>query len=215
MEHQSPIPSMQPMPGMEYKSRTASPAGPVSSFRQARRTRRRKRAEKLLTAALEPKGPRIRVIPPEAGSVGPTVQTARKLTPDPLKSYEERGILGSRQLWAAHSIRQAYRLITEGTGPRVTSFTEVMVQNSRRSNLGESEREVLLKDRYTDWVDRMTEEKLMVGPVLDLVVEEASLAGIDRKWRRRKGWAKGHLQQSLDLYIKVVQPKRTGGGPDQ
>ncbi|MFC7048443.1 hypothetical protein [Emcibacter nanhaiensis] len=193
---------------LEYKSAGDDPA---PSFRRARQTRRRKRAEKLMQKALEPKGPRIRIIPAEPGSVGPTPETAGKLAQDPLKSYETRGILSSRQVWAAHAIRRAYRLITEGIGPRVTSFADVMVQNSRRTNLRESDWEVDLKERYADWVDRMTAEKLMVGPVFDMVVEETSLAAIDRKWRRRKGWAKTHLQQSLDLYIKVAHGSQPQG----
>ena len=197
---------------LEFKS-AQDASGP--SFRRARQTRRRKRVEKLMAQALEPKGPRIRIIPPEPGSIGPTAETARKLKADPLKSFEDRGILTSRQIWAAHAIRRAYRLITDGTGPRVTSFADVMVQNSRRTNLQESDWEVDLKDRYADWVDRMTAEKLMVGPIFDLVVEEASLAATDRKWRRRKGWAKGHLQQSLDLYIEVARGERAREGSEQ
>ncbi|WP_321394626.1 hypothetical protein [Emcibacter sp.] len=179
-----------------------------SSFRRARITRRRKRAEKLLKDSLGSDGPRVRVVMPAQGAVGPTQQTARKLKPDPLGSYQEKGTLSSKQVWAAHAIRKAYRLITEGAGVRITQFTDVMVQNSRRPGLSESEGEILLKDRYSDWVDRMTAERLMVGPIFDMIVEEASLAATDRKWHRRKGWARSHLQQSLDLYL---QEGRTGG----
>jgi len=56
------------------------------------------------------------------------------------------------------------------------------------------------KWNYIYWVDRMIEEDLKIGPVLDIICDQMNLSAVDRKWRHRKGWAKKHLLSALDLY---------------
>lgn len=102
---------------------------------------------------------------------------------------------------AARKIRRAFELITGGAAIRLTSYSDVIVQTSRCGDNYESDQEIMLTRRYADWVDDMTAEKLPVGPVFDVVIEEMSLAAVDRKWCRRKGWAGGHLKRALELYL--------------
>lgn len=132
-------------------------------------------------------------------AIGPTPETLAKLRPDPLVELQKRHILSEPQVWAFCRIRRAIHLITNGTQVRVSHISDVVVQSSRRPG-HEGHQEIRLKDQYSAWVDRMTAAHLQVGPVLDIILEELSLTAVDRKWRRRKGWAKRHLQAALNLY---------------
>lgn len=111
------------------------------------------------------------------------------------------GALSKDHMAAAQKIRRAFELITAGANIRLTGYSEVIVQTSRRCDHYESDHEVMLKGRYTDWVDDMTAARLAVGPIFDIVIEEMSLSSVDRKWRRRKGWACTHLKEALALYL--------------
>lgn len=203
MEHQQHFPAPWPGARFEVKSRDGGGQEDTApSFRRARRTRRRKRAENLLNKSMDRSGPRIRKIDFDAPAAGPTEETVRKLTPDPLKYYEEKKILTVHQVRAAHAIRRAYQLITLDTGPRVSTFEQFISRRTPTGPAHETDHEIHLKDRYAGWVDRMSDERLMVGPVLDMVVEEMSLAATDRKWRHRKGWARDHLREALDIYLE-------------
>ena len=53
---------------------------------------------------------------------------------------------------------------------------------------------------------RMAAAEMAVGPALDIILEEMPLAAVDRKWGKRKGWAKKHLQAALDLYDPLAAP---------
>ncbi len=172
----------------------------IKSFKKnriARRKGRRKRqAEKLLS--LPSAGGNGGV--PQTSYVGPTPETKGKLRPDPLVLFDKKNILNSEQIWAFQRIRRAIKIITDGTGIRTSHFTDAAVQTSRFVPESESEYEIKIKNHYCDWMDRMTEERLQAGPILDIIIDEMSLSAVDRKWGRRKGWAKGHLQVSLTLY---------------
>ncbi|VAX07336.1 hypothetical protein MNBD_ALPHA03-1859 [hydrothermal vent metagenome] len=172
----------------------------IKSFKKnriARRKGRRKRqAEKLLS--LPAAGGNGDV--PQTSYVGPTPETKRKLRPDPLMLFGKKNILNSEQIWAFQRIRRAIKIITDGTGVRTSHFTGAPVQTSRFMAESESEYEIKIKDHYCDWMDRMTAERLQAGSILDIIIDEMSLSAVDRKWGKRKGWAKEHLQASLTLY---------------
>ncbi|WP_138380891.1 hypothetical protein [Luteithermobacter gelatinilyticus] len=195
------------------------PKPPVSSFRKARATRRRKRAEQGLAASLSPQGATgarsarrpCPITSPVPAPVGPTRETAAKLRPDPLLRLAETGSLDARHVWAAHQIRRCFQLITAEAGVRVTRYSDVVVHSGPRPAPVERDTEIRLKERYLDWVEAMTTARLQLGPVLDVVIDEHSLSMTDRKWQRRKGWARDHLRHSLDLYLTVTTQKRRGG----
>jgi len=132
--------------------------------------------------------------------LGPTTETRAKLTPDPLVLFSRKNILNDAQIWAFRRIRRAVLIITDGTQLRISRFTEAAVQTSRFAPVDESEYEINMKDHYCDWMDRMTQNRLSAGPVLDIIIDEMSLSAVDRKWGKRKGWAKSHLQASLNIY---------------
>ncbi|PHZ86466.1 hypothetical protein [Paremcibacter congregatus] len=168
------------------------------SFRKIRKARRLGRLQNRRDKALRPVRPGQG--PAEPGSVGPTPETRAKLTPDPLLVMERRNILNDRQLWAFRCLRRALQMITAGTQVRISRLADVVVQTSRCADTGERDHEIQLKESYSDWVDRMTADRLPVGPILDIILDELSFSAVDRKWARRKGWAKSHLQAGLNLY---------------
>ncbi len=133
---------------------------------------------------------------------GPTAETRARLTPDPLWLFKKKNILNSAQIWAFQRIRRAINIITEGSRVRICRFNDVVVDQcySGSRNQDESAYEIRLKDHYSHWIDRMTAARYQAGPVLDIIIEEMSLSAVDRKWGKRKGWAKGRLQAALDLY---------------
>lgn len=187
--------------------------GKVNSFKNIRKARRKIRSgrgsgkpdiagnKKLIRSRLKDSSP------------GPTAQTLAKLTPDPLTLFRDKNILNDQQIWAFQRIRRAVYIITEGARLRVSRINDVVVQSSRFSGSGQNEGdyEIILKDYYSHWIDRMTLASQRAGPVLDIIVDEMSLNAVDRKWGKRKGWAKERLQQALDLYGVFLSPKNRNG----
>lgn len=167
-----------------------------SSFKRIRKIRKKNRLKKNLLL----KKQELRESPLDKTFIGPTKETAAKLRQDPLVRFKVKNILNDQQIWAFQRIRHAVKIITAGTHLRTSRFTDVVVQTGPNGNLTESEYEIKLKDHYSNWIDRMTTAQCQAGPVLDIIIDELSLNAADRKWGKRKGWAKARLQASLDLY---------------
>ncbi len=66
--------------------------------------------------------------------------------------------------------------------------------------------------RFKTWIDCLSAMRLPAGPVLDVVLQSRGLNEIDRRWRRRKGWARGIIRTALDQYPDVFAPAPAGGG---
>jgi len=170
------------------------------SFKNARKARKKARLVKSMErSSVLRKLNLVRAID-EKAYCGPTAETKAKLTEDPLVSFIHKKILDDEQVRAFKRIKRAVQVITDGTQVRTSRFNAVSVQTGRFEGLSESEYEIKLTEDYTRWIDRMTGAHLQAGPILDVIIDEMSLRGIDRKWGKRKGWAKNHLQTSLDLY---------------
>lgn len=175
--------------------------GKVNSFKNIRKIRKKTRLKRKLEKSLDIKNKNQRGVHRENPTVGPTIETAAKLKQDPLVRFKAQNILDDEQIWAFQRIRRAVQIITDGTQVRTSRFNAVVVQTSRLGGQNESDFEIRIKDHYSSWIDRMTSERLQAGPVLDIVIDEMSLNAVDRKWGKRKGWAKTHLQASLDLFM--------------
>ena len=187
--------------GMEIKSDGGKPLlAQASSFKNMRKARKKIRLKQRLEKAGSQRQKKLSLSGMEKYSPGPTKETVAKLTPDPLMTFRKKNILNDQQIWAFQRIRRAVQIITEGTQVRTSGFNDVVVQTSRFEGHHESEFEVRIKEYYTSWIDRMTTARQQAGPVLDIIIDELSLTAVDRKWGKRKGWAKGQLQTSLDLY---------------
>jgi len=170
------------------------------SFKKIRTARKKNRLKRNLEKSLSLKSSRLATAVSAKPFPGPTEETRAKLTPDPLALLARKNILNDQQIWAFKRIRHAVKVITDGTQVRISRFSAAAVQSSRFCPRTESEYEIRIKEYYTNWIDRMTGARLQAGPVLDIILDEMSLNAVDRKWGKRKGWAKGHLQASLELY---------------
>ena len=98
---------------------------------------------------------------------------------------------------AADAIEAAYRLITEGVGVKVQSFAR------RGGNPRPDWRphEIDLVRAYNTWADQATRRKLSVQDVERIIVHGETLKHQDRRRVQRRGKAKQHLLEALDLYV--------------
>ncbi|RME64097.1 MAG: hypothetical protein D6782_08910 [Alphaproteobacteria bacterium] len=69
--------------------------------------------------------------------------------------------------------------------------------------------------RFQIWVATLSDIGLPAGPVLDVVLDSRSLAEIDRRWRRRKGWARKVIAMALAEYPDVFAPAWSMARPAQ
>lgn len=192
---------MNKIRALEVKGDVVSPSlKGVLSFKKKRKVRRITRLKIHLEKALILKNKNHISSPKENPSIGPTKETKAKLTLDPLLVFSRHNILNDQQIWSFKKIRRAVMIITDGTQVRTSRYDDVIVQTSRHGQQPEADSDIKIKEKYNDWIEQMTSERKPVGPVLDVIIDELSLSAIDRKWGKRKGWAKGYLQASLDLY---------------
>ena len=190
-----------PLSAPEVKSKTHTRgAAPPISFKKKRQDRKKSRLKRNKERALSLTKTSHVNREADTGYVGPTKETLAKLTEDPLVVFRKKNILNDEEIWAFKRIRRAIQIITNGTEVRTSRFNAVSVQVSRFDHHSESDYEINIKDHYNHWIDRMTAKCLQAGPVLDIIIDELSLSAIDRKWGKRKGWAKTHLKSSLRLY---------------
>lgn len=170
------------------------------SFKKARQMRRKSRIFRGRDKSLILKRHQPLALSGSMHAIGPTLETQAKLTPDPLVIFRRKNILSDQQIWAFQRIRKAVQIITDGVQMRVSRFNDVVVQTCQFGTSPEPDYEIRLQDQYHQWIELMTVSRLAAGPVLDIILEDMSLSKVDQKWGRRKGWAKQHLQRSLDLY---------------
>ncbi|MEQ8246109.1 MAG: hypothetical protein RID42_00365 [Alphaproteobacteria bacterium] len=150
--------------------------------------------------------------------IAPTPQTVARLLPDPLWTLLQRGRLTQEQVDAAHDIRTAFEIIT---GPvrlrtmRAVSTVDGAVYDLTRGSRGrtgnsDSDRAILLQQRFNAWVAVMKRLAVPVGPIIDIVVEGQACRSVDRTRGRRNGWSTEILECGLDLYIAAKRPPRRG-----
>ena len=148
--------------------------------------------------------------------IAPTPQTVARLRPDPLWTLLQRGRLTQEQVDAAHDIRMAFEIITAPVRIRtmraVSTVDGAMYDLTRggrgRSGNSESDRAILLQQRFNAWVAAMKNGAVPVGPIIDIVVEGQACRSVDRARGRRNGWSTEILECGLDLYIAAKRPPR-------
>ncbi len=190
----------------EIMGRITVKKGQANSFKQKRKARKKGRSKNRREKMLSLRSPHCVIWDQEKTYAGPTPETLARLRPDPLKVFKQKNILNDRQILAFEQIRRAVHIITDGTHMRISRLNDVHVESSYFKNESESDYEIRIKNRYSNWIDHMTERRLQAGPVLDIIIDEMSLSATDRKRGKRKGWAKAHLQASLDLYGIFLSP---------
>lgn len=56
---------------------------------------------------------------------------------------------------------------------------------------------------FRQWAQRVRGDGGNLEAVLSLLVDGASFASVDRRWRRRNGWARAQLGRAVDLFIEL------------
>ena len=98
---------------------------------------------------------------------------------------------------AADAIEAAYRLITEGIGVKIQS----LVRRGGNSRADWRPHEIDLVRAYDTWADQAARRKLCVQDVQRILVDGETLKQQDTRCGQRRGKAKQHLLDALDLYV--------------
>jgi len=139
-----------------------------------------------------------------------------KLQPDTLMLLYNRERITSEQWEAALDIREAFELVTNGTGIRIA---DLLAAGGKGYSEGERIRAIMVQQRYNAWVDlltrRATASKRFIGcfaVTLDVCVEGLMLGEVERSRRLKEATAFGYLSDGLDLYIEAKKAidRRTG-----
>lgn len=130
--------------------------------------------------------------------LGPTVQTLRRQTVEPVQSLWHRGHLDDDQLRAAAAIRRCYEAVTRPLGLQAASLLRTVGDAGRGGGDGIGS---LIHDVYRPWIARLGRRDAAL--VLEVVVDGVALDAARR--RRQVGWARGLaiLRAALDLWRQV------------
>lgn len=118
---------------------------------------------------------------------GESAFPAPRMTPnDSLGRLHKSGVLTDRDLIAAWDIEIACRDLGAG-----------ILSETRLARHGAA------AQRFTQWIGSLSAMNVPAGPALDVVLLSCSLIEIDRRWRRRKGWARKMVRLALAEYPDV------------
>ncbi len=106
--------------------------------------------------------------------------------------------LSEGQLRAAELILRGFHLRTDGLGMRTQSWGGP----PRGRGASEDWQQALMR-RFLHWAVAAQGEGLSVAAALDFIVFGKSCRAIDRERRRRSGYARRNLLDSLELYQRV------------
>lgn len=121
----------------------------------------------------------------------------------PISRLAKSGALNAEQVWAAIAIEDA--IISILTNNIRSGF---IAERPKGRGLLNSFENMFLesctsRQAYYAWIAAMKSKRLPAGPVLDVIVDGIPLTVIDKRWRKRKGWARVKLTQALDLYLEA------------
>ena len=117
--------------------------------------------------------------------------------------HARRGPTGSRffsmlsddQMRVCEMIARGFHLRTTGLGMRTQSFSW-----QPKSTGSTEDRQLDMMRRFTVWAEAVQREGLSLAAVLDIIVFEKSCRTVDRERKKRNGFARSHLLESLELY---------------
>ena len=67
------------------------------------------------------------------------------------------------------------------------------------NSFNEIEKQDISSQKYNDWLDRLTQKRIPVGPILD-VLDGATLNKIDRRFKKAYGWARQQIIAAIKQY---------------
>ena len=106
--------------------------------------------------------------------------------------------------------RSLERAVRRGS---ITSASLAEAGSSRRPTAACAGRSLRLeRDSETmrllgQWARQVRREGGHLEAVLDLLIDGASFATVDRRWRRRNGWARAQLGRAVDLFLEMNRSK--------
>jgi len=142
----------------------------------------------------------------------PTPQTRGKLRQDVVRRLLERGRLQPHHVKAAEEIRTVHEAVGRGMFPTAQSMTWTGHQPDRGrgrdflDRMTDAERHAW-QHRYLPWTQEMATEIAAGIPgtrwlqlVVDVVVDNATLREVERRYRLRLGAGLAYLERGLDRY---------------
>jgi hypothetical protein len=151
-------------------------------------------------------------IPPQEKPDTPTPETRAKLRRDTVRALHEAGRLDDTQLAAALEIRVVLEAVGRGMFPTSGFGLTPGVAMQRRpgrdflDRMSAEERRMWQRN-YLPWTKAMAVQIAAALPpvrwlqlVLDIVIDNAGLRDVERRYALRHGTAADYLRQALEIY---------------
>ena len=106
-------------------------------------------------------------------------------------------MLTDEQMRASEMIARGFHLRTAGLGMRTQSFSW---QPKSTGSTEDWQLDLML--RFTLWAEAVQREGLSFAAVLDIIVFEKSCRTVDKERKKRNGFARSQLLESLELYSR-------------
>lgn len=148
---------------------------------------------------------RKRTNQPQETKVGPTPETARKLTFDPLLALYHAGTITGTHLHCAEEIATAFMLLTLPVSMRLSNPGREGTSDpvGRMDQWAEAlEKRWKLIARYNGWRKTMRRAKVSFGIAEAVIMDRRSCREVSRSFRVRNGAVGIVVHQALDIYAK-------------
>ena len=114
-----------------------------------------------------------------------------------LLSYT-RGYIQYRDLIACHQIEDSI-IACEGRGLKSSSLMSSGTSKSTGKKLPSAYNQMMVY-KLNIWLDLMSENTLVAGAILDILIDGKSFVYVDRRFRKANGWARKNLISGLALW---------------
>ena len=113
-----------------------------------------------------------------------------------LLSYT-RGYIVYRDLIAVHQIEDSI-IASENHGLRTMPYRGKNITPCVKK-LPESYCHLMVY-KFNTWIDLLSQNKVVAGAILDLIIDGKSFVYVDRRFRKANGWARKNLVAGLSLW---------------
>lgn len=109
-----------------------------------------------------------------------------------------RGYLTYRDLVAVHQIEDSIIAI-ENNGLKSSTTNKDSASNQQNKKLPTNYAHTMI-DKFNQWIDSLSQNKIVAGAILDLLIDGKSFVYVDRRFRRTNGWARTNMVSGLNLW---------------
>ncbi len=114
-----------------------------------------------------------------------------------LLSYS-RGYIGYRDLIAVHQIEDSIISI-ESSGLKSSNYSLNKISDVKGKRLPDIYSQTMTY-KFNHWVEILTKDKIVVGAILDILIDGKSFVSVDRRFKRANGWARNNMVCGLHLW---------------